>query len=154
MVARTTTPLPSLYLDDETAWLEEMARLASEKRTAEMDLDSLSEYLGDMARRDRRAVYNRLVVLLTHLLKWDHQPERRSSSWSGSILAQQRKLRQLVESGTLRRHAAAVLADAYQDARAEAAAQTDLLVDSFPAECIQSIDDLLARQDKTGSPDS
>src|SRR5271170_5375127 len=118
--------LSVLYEQDETAWLEMMSALAARGRYTEMDYTHLAEYLTDMAKRDRREVFSRLVVLLSHLLKWANQPDRRSGSWRGTILEQQRELRQLLESGTLRSHAAAVFADAYADARKQAAAETGL----------------------------
>jgi hypothetical protein len=145
MKNQVVVPLPSLYEEDETAWLEEMARLVAERRLHELDCEHLSEYLSDMARRDRREVYSRLVVLLTHLLKWDHQPERRSGSWRGTILTQRRELRLLLESGTLRNHATAVLSDAYQEAREQAAAEAELPLETFPVACARTIDDLVTR---------
>jgi Domain of unknown function DUF29 len=146
MADRTVVPLPSLYNEDETAWLEVMAQLVAERRFDEFDCEHLSEYLSDMARRDRREVYSRLVVLLTHLLKWEYQPERRSGSWRGTILAQRRELRLLLESGTLRNHAVASLAEAYQEAREQAAAETELPIETFPAECARSVEELISRE--------
>jgi len=146
MANQVATHLPSLYREDETAWLEAMARLAAERRLDELDCENLSEYLSDMARRDRREVFSRLVVLLTHLLKWDHQPERRSGSWRGTILTQRRELRLLLESGTLRNQAVATLADAYQEAREQAAAETELPVATFPVDCARTVDELISRQ--------
>jgi hypothetical protein len=139
--------LSVLYEQDETAWLEAMSALAASGRYAEMDFTHLSEYLADMVRRDRREVFSRLVVLLTHLLKWEHQPERRSGSWRGTIREQRRELRQLLESGTLRNHAEAVLADAYLEARRQAADETELNLDVFPATDARLLDELLAEPD-------
>src|SRR5437764_9424156 len=136
--------LSLLYERDETAWLEAMSALASSGRFAEMDYQHLSEYLADMAKRDRREVFSRLVVLLSHLLKWEHQPERRSGSWRGTIREQRRELRQLIESGTLRNHAEAVLADAYAEARRQAADETELSPDVFPPEDARGLAELLA----------
>src|SRR4051794_16984247 len=124
MVQRSAAAPATLYEADETAWLEATADLIRQGRLEEVERDILAEYLTDMARRDRREVYTRLVVLLSHLLKWEHQPEGRSRSWRGTIVEQQRELRLLLESGTLRNHAAAVFADAYADARKQAAAET------------------------------
>lgn len=140
--------LSVLYEQDETAWLEAMSALAAGGRCAEMDCKHLSEYLADMARRDRREVFSRLVVLLSHRLKWEHQPERRSGSWRGTMREQRRELRQLLESGTLRNHAEAVLADAYAEARRQAADETELSVDVFPAENARGLDELLAEPDE------
>jgi hypothetical protein len=139
-----SSPPLSLYEQDETAWLEQTARLVAQRRFSQVDYENLSEYLSDMAKRDRREVVSRLVVLLTHLLKWQHQPKKRSRSWRGSIMEQRRELRQLLESGTLRRHADKVLERAYKDAVEQAAAETGLAVELFPSQCPLSVNDLLA----------
>src|SRR5439155_23872998 len=110
---------------------------------AEMDYLHLSEYLADMAKRDRREVSSRLVTLLIHLLKWEQQPDQRSGSWQGTILEQRRELRKLLESGTLHKHALSVLAEAYADARKQAAAETGLPRGTFPAECGWDLESLL-----------
>jgi hypothetical protein len=147
MSATPATPasaLADLYEADETAWLEAMAELAAHRRIGEMDFPHLSEYLSDMARRDRREVRSRLTVLLVHLLKWENQPEKRSGSWQATILEQRQELQDLLESGTLKNHAAAVLADKYQDARDRAAAETGLPVESFPAACPYTVEQLIA----------
>jgi uncharacterized protein DUF29 len=149
MVSRVT--LPTLYQQDETAWLEEMARLAGERRVQEMDLQNLSEFLSDMARRDRREVYSRLVILLAHLLKWEYQPDRRTGSWRGTIRSQRLELRLLLESGTLRQHAAAILPEVHQEARALAADETGLPIATFPTEFTQSVDELLAEGAEPGN---
>lgn len=134
----------ALYDVDETAWLEATAELIRNGRLKEVDLENLAEYLSDMAKRDRREVFSRLVVLLSHLLKWEHLPEQRTRSWRATILEQQRELRQLVESGTLRNHAVAVLADAYEDARKQAAAETGLARGAFGETCVWNVEAALA----------
>jgi hypothetical protein len=152
MVQPTPVATAALYEVDETAWLEAMADLIRSGRLSEVDLNNLAEYLTDMARRDRREVFSRLVVLLSHLLKWRHQPDRRSGSWRGTILEQQRELRQLLESGTLRNHATAVFADAYAEARKQAAAETGLARTAFPQECGWDLDGALADWDEDAAP--
>src|SRR5690349_15539434 len=144
MATAEALDLSVLYEQDETAWLEVMSALAASGRHAEMDYTHLSEYLADMAKRDRREVFSRLVVLLCHLLKWEYQPERRSGSWRGTIREQRRELRQLLESGTLRNHALAVLAEAYAEARRQAADETELRADVFPVENAWGLEELLA----------
>jgi hypothetical protein len=144
MVQRTSQALASLYEADETAWLEQTAALVREHRFDELDAANLVEYLTDMAKRDRREVFSRLVVLLAHLLKWEHQPDRRSGTWQATILEQLRELRQLLESGTLRNHARAVLADAYTEAVKQAAAETGLPRSAFPKQSAWNLDAALA----------
>lgn len=148
MVQRTPAATAALYQADETAWLEATADLIRGGRVAEVDLNILAEYLTDMAKRDRREVFSRLVQLLSHLLKWEYQPDHRSGSWRGTILEQQREVRQLLESGTLRNHALAVFADAYADARKQAAAETGLARSAFPQACGWDVDSALADWDE------
>ena len=141
---RTPVASAALHELDETAWLEATADLLRHGQLDAVDLDTLAEYLTDMARRDRREVFSRLVVLLAHLLKWEYQPDRRAGSWLATILEQQRELRQLLDSGTLRNHATAVFADAYADARKQAAAETGLIRGAFPEECPWDLEGALA----------
>src|SRR5947208_1378077 len=105
MAVATVESLAALYAEDETAWLEAMAALIRRRDLAALDLDNLSEYLTDMARRDRREVKSRLVALLSHLLKWQFQPEKRSRSWRTTVLNQRQELADLASRGVLRAHA-------------------------------------------------
>ena len=135
--------LARLYEADETAWLEQMSKLISERRYDELDFRHLSEYLLDMAKRDRREVLHRLTTLLVHLLKWEHQPRKRSRSWQATILTQRHELQDLLESRTLENHAREILPKAYARAIKEAAAETGLVPERFPQECTNTLDELL-----------
>lgn len=147
MTLTESPPLTELYMQDETAWLDIMSKLAAERRFAEMDLPHLSEYLNDMAIRDRRAVFNRLAKLLAHLLKRQFQPEKATGSWDATILEQRRRLRQLLGSGTLYNHAESVLAECFDAARKEAAAETGLPRSTFPTECPWDLETILRDED-------
>lgn len=142
-MASTQTELHTLYEQDETAWLEEMAILARDRDSTELDWDNLFEYLTAMAQRDRREVKSRLVVLLCHVLKWEHQPDRRSASWRATIIEQRQRLADLASRGVLRAHAESILADAYTEALELASAETSLPVESFPPQCKLDVDSLL-----------
>lgn len=144
MTTATGSPLAALYEQDETAWLDAMAALAAARRFADMDFAHLGEYLADMARRDRREVSSRLVVLLAHVLKWEYQPDQRARSWHLTILEQQNELEADVAGGVLRTHAIDDLARVYSKAIRLAAAETGLHASAFPAACPYSLDQLLA----------
>jgi hypothetical protein len=136
--------LSRLYEADETAWLEEMSRLIKGREYAKLDYRHLREYLEDMAKRDRREVMSRLTTLLTHLLKWDYQPRRRSRSWEITILTQRHDLQELLDSQTLMNHAREILAKSYAKAVQRAAAETRLKEDTFPGECPYTLDQVLS----------
>lgn len=133
-----------LYEQDETAWLEAMAELIRMGRRDEVDYPNLAEYLADMARRDRREVTSRLSVLVAHLLKWRHQPERQTGSWRGTVEIQRQELAELLESGVLRNHAGEVLGKAYANGVRQAVAETGLPEVAFPAGCPDSLDEILS----------
>ena len=143
-MTQTDLALSDLYLADETAWLEAMAELIESGNRADLDYANLREYLTDMANRDRREVNSRLVQLLMHILKWEHQPDHRSGSWQSSIFDQQFELNLLVGRGVLRNHAEDVLADEYPVAVKRAAAETGLGIEAFPRECAYSLDEVLS----------
>ncbi|HZW29875.1 MAG TPA: DUF29 domain-containing protein, partial [Isosphaeraceae bacterium] len=140
----TTESMAALYAEDETAWLEAMAALIRRRDLAGLDLDNLGEYLTDMARRDRREVKSRLVVLMAHLLKWKFQRDKRSRSWRTTVLHQRQELADLAGRGVLRAHAEAVLPEAYENAVELAASGTGLPRASFPADCPYTIEQLFA----------
>jgi uncharacterized protein DUF29 len=144
MVQRTADILPELYEADETAWLEAMAELIEQGRFAEIDYAHLGEYLADMARRDRREVESRLIVLLAHLLKWAHQAAKRTKSWRGTIVAQRQDLESELGRGVLWNHAEAVLDKAYAKAVERASAETELPAETFPAQCPYTLEQLLS----------
>jgi hypothetical protein len=88
-----------------------------------------------MGRSEKRAIEGNLVVLLTHLLNYRFQPDRRSSSWRGSIVEHRRRLRKLLrESPSLLPIAQAMFAECYADSCEQAAAESGLSADTFPAE--------------------
>jgi hypothetical protein len=46
----------------------------------------LEELINALSRSDRRALESHLTRLMTHVIKWKIQPERRSRSWRNTIL--------------------------------------------------------------------
>lgn len=144
MAMATAARLASLFERDETAWLEAMSGLIRQGRLDEVDSSNLAEYLSDMARRDRREVTSRLSLLIAHLLKWTHQPGRRSGSWRATVEVQRQELSELLESGVLRAHAAEVLPRAYANGVRQAAAETGVPASTFPEDCPYSLDEVLA----------
>lgn len=143
MVVRTAQSLEALYEQDETAWLDESAFLIASGRIADLDYVNLQEYLLSMARRDRREVLSRLIVLLAHLFKWDCQPSQRSGSWCATIIAQRQELQDLLESRTLLNHAQEIFEEACAKALERAAAETGLDITVFLAARSYTLDTAL-----------
>lgn len=79
-----------------------------------------------------KLLLSRLTRHSIHLLKLQHQPERASASWRGTIVEQSTRIRRMLKgSPSLRPEMPAFIAEAYVDARPQAAAETEIA--NFPA---------------------
>jgi hypothetical protein len=126
----------SKYETDFYAWANEQAELLRTGRVAEADLEHIAEEIASMGRGEKRELVSRLAVLLLHLLKWAHQPERRGKSWRLTIAEQRRQIaRHLRDNPSLAASLDEAMADAYGDAVLRAEAETDLPRDFFPWSC-------------------
>jgi hypothetical protein len=135
--------LRDLTGSDPVAWYDATIELLDLGRHDALDFTRVRGLLTDMGASERREVKNRLVVLLAHVLKWTHQPDKRSRSWSATIYTQQRELADHA-AGVLREHARRVTADAYPLAVGRATRGTGLPAETFPADCPYTFDQLLA----------
>jgi len=134
------------YEDDFYAWTVEQVRLLRCGELSAIDIANIAEEIESMGRSDLRAIESRLTVLLTHLLKRQAQPDARSVSWSGTIREQRRQIERLLrESPSLRPYVAAALAEAYRNAREDAAEEVGLSETAFPAECPFTPEEVLSR---------
>ena len=129
---------------DETAWLEETSKLIQQGRHAELDFPKIGDYLAEMAQRDRRELRGRLVLLLANLLAWNYRARKQTKSWRKEIVTERQELAESLGRGVLRKHAKSVLAGAYADALALAAAESGLPAAKFPLKCPYTLDRLLA----------
>ena len=57
----------------------------------------IEELIEAMARSDRRALKSQLIRLMTHVIKWKAQPERRSRSWRATIRSARREIAEIQE---------------------------------------------------------
>lgn len=145
MVQTTATPAKtSLYETDYYAWIEQQVALLQTGQINAIDWINLAEEVADMGRSQKQAVTSNLVVVLTHLLKYQYQPEQRSNNWLGSIREHRRRLRDAFEdSPSLRRHAQAVFTKTYRDACSQASDEMGLPLAIFPEDCPYSLEQTL-----------
>jgi hypothetical protein len=134
----------NLYDEDFYLWIEVTAKQLKAGNFAEVDLDNLIEEIESMGRSEKRALKSNLLVVLMHLLKYKYQPEKRSNSWLSTIFENRRRLKEvLTESPSLRKFFSEVFNECYQDARKQAALETGLNLETFPAECPFTTDECL-----------
>ena len=80
------------YKQDIVAWAQEQARLIRAGRFDLLDLEHIADEIDDVGKSEQRELASRMVILMTHLLKWQCQPERRSTSWTLTIREQRKGL--------------------------------------------------------------
>jgi len=131
-----TVPVARLYEADFLAWTQETVRLLRERRFDCVDLEALIEEVDGMGISQRHQLENRLVVILKHLLKWKHQPGKRSNSWRSTLMTQRLRVHRLLrDSPSLRPGVPGSIGPAYSDAVKEAGVETQLPNETFPEEC-------------------
>jgi hypothetical protein len=80
------------YETDVVAWSSEQARLIRAGQFDQLDLEHIAEEIEDVGKSEQRELASRMAVLIAHLLKWQYQPERQSTSWKRTIKEQRRAL--------------------------------------------------------------
>ena len=134
----------SRYDQDYYLWFTEQASILRNGMWQQVDVEHLAEELEDMGKREKRALRSRMVVLLAHLLKYAYQPERRGSSWKGTIREQRKQLASLLrDSPSLKAALLDELEDSYISAKLLAAGETGLAEAAFPPTCPLTLEQLL-----------
>lgn len=126
----------TLYEQDFNLWIEQTINQLKEGNLQDLDIKNLIEEIDSMGRSDKREIYNRLKVLLMHLLKWKYQPQKRSQSWEFTIDEQRDQIKLILkDSPSLKPYFTENLADCYQDAIRKAVKETALNKNVFPPQC-------------------
>jgi hypothetical protein len=135
------------YWDDFYSWLMEQAAHLRSGRFEALDRENLAEEIEGLGNEQFNKLESALRVLLTHMLKWDHQPDRRSRSWALSIKTQRLELDNVLSDNPgLKPRIAEATARANRKARIEAANETGLEENEFPEECPYSWNDIVSRE--------
>lgn len=135
------------YEEDFAAWAFYQAMLVRSNRLHLLDRHWIAEELDSLGRGEYRTLRSALMRVMQHMLKWDHQPERRSNSWVRSIRNHRRIVeQQWDENPSLRPRQAEVIAVAYEEAVDEAAKETGLSEKTFPPTCPYSWDEMYSER--------
>jgi hypothetical protein len=133
------------YDEDFFAWTQEQARFLREGDVTSIDLENLAEEIDSVGRSDRREIRSRLIVLLTHFLKWQFQPRRREGSWFDTISEQRLRIEAVLEdSPSLRPFFAEIIDYAYSRARSKAARETRMQPIVFSQECPYTLEQIVS----------
>lgn len=136
-----------LYDTDRDAWLSEQIEQLRQGRLDALDIPHLIEELEQVNKSNERELESYLIVLLTHLLKWEYQPQNRSGSWSGSIKNSRNRIAKLFkQQKSLSSRVGDFLPDAYEEAKEWASEETGIKASLFPAECLYNVEQLLDKE--------
>ena len=133
------------YRQDVVAWAKEQAELIRAGRFDLLDLEHIADEIDDVGKSEQRELASRMSVLMAHLLKWQCQPERRSTSWTLTIREQRKGLRRrLKNTPSLKNELSNPdwLEDVWGDVLTMTTKETG--VGELPETCPWSIDDVLS----------
>lgn len=134
------------YEDDLYTWVQEQVALLREGRLSEIDALNVAEELSDVGNEQLDKLESAIAVLTMHLLKWDHQPERRSRSWEATVSEQRRRIARILRKNPgLKSLLNDAISEGYADGRDRAVAETNLPYETFPEACPYSLDELMTR---------
>jgi hypothetical protein len=134
------------YDRDFYSWSQEQGRLVREGRWNEVDRENVAEEIESLGREQFNKLESAIRVILTHMLKWDHQLEKRSRSWAVSIATQRTELDDVLDDNPgLKPRVGEAIPRAYRKARLDAMNETGLKKSEFPEACPYSFADITSR---------
>ena len=140
-------PAGASYERDFYTWTLEQAQLLRAGRWGALDRENVAEEIESLGREQFDKLESALRVLLMHMLKWDHQPERRGRSWTLSIEAQRVRVERLLTINPgLKPRIPEAVTHGYRLARLEAAQETGLEKRHFPEQCPYDWDAITSRE--------
>ena len=130
-------PTPTLEEPgDVYRWAMEQADHVRAGRFHLLDREHLADEIEDVARSEFRSLVSNLEIVLTHILKWNHQPTMRTRSWTLSIDEHRLRISDiLTDSPSLKARAENALERAYRLSRRKAANETGLAIIIFAEAC-------------------
>jgi hypothetical protein len=134
----------TLYDLDFYQWTQSQSDLLRVEGWEQLDWQHIAEEIESLGKKDKRQVQSRLAVLITHLLKWEYQPEKRSPSWRKTLKEQRFRLMLILnDSPSLKVGLPEFVAVVYPYAVENAADETGLDRRLFPVVCSYRIEQVL-----------
>ena len=125
-------------------WALAQADAIRRRSANEIDWNNIAEEVESLGRSQRSRLRSHLVVLLLHLLKWEHQPERRGRSWRDSVREARLQIPGIVEdSPSLRPWLGSAFVEAYALARLRAAIEMDVDDRTLPQDAPFTLEEAL-----------
>ncbi|MET3105354.1 hypothetical protein AAKU67_001098 [Oxalobacteraceae bacterium GrIS 2.11] len=139
--------MQTTYEADVIAWANEQAALLRSGKFSGLDIVQIAEEIEEVGKSEQRELASRMTILLAHLLKWQVQPSHRGSSWEATISAQRGSIARLVSKTPSLKNSLSDSdwwLDAWGDAVALAATETEPDLSTIPKQCPWSYSQLMA----------
>lgn len=134
----------SLYDQDFYLWTQQQAALLKAGALSQLDIENLTEEIESMGKSQKKELISRMVILLMHMLKWDHQSDRRGRSWLKTIATQRTEIEILLyDNPSLKNELSNTVLKAYRLAVKQASTETGLGIGSFPLNCAYTIEQIM-----------
>ena len=134
-----------LYKSDFYGWTQDQADALRRRSLNEIDWDNLLEEIEDLAASKRRELRSCLSVVITHVLKWKHQPLRRCRSWSLTLCEQRAQVDDILEENpSLRGEVGDIMTKAFRAGVSSAADETALSKRVLEADGVMSFEEAMA----------
>jgi len=131
------------YDQDVYGWAIHTAELLRSNKMDEVDFDNIIEEMEALGRSEKHELINRLSLVITHLLKWQYQPARKTRSWDLTIKENRRRFKNILKDNpSLKSKLDEILDDAYYYAKLEAGKETSIDESTFPEVCPYSFEEI------------
>ena len=129
---------------DVYGWAIHTAQLLRDKKMNEVDFDGIVEELEEMGISNKHAMISRLALIISHLLKWQFQPNMRGHSWKYTIREHRDEGKiHWEDNPSLKNKLDEIMVKAYKKALTKAISQTGLEEKTFPTECPYTFDQIM-----------
>ena len=145
----TSTQIPvtshqQMYDTDFIQWIDRATELLKQGQFDALDIENLIEEVESLGRSEKNALKSNLSVLLMHLLKWQYQVSKRTNSWKFTIIEHRDRIQLSLESSpSLKQFYRDALDKRYAVAKKKAALETGLDINTFPAKCPYTAEQVL-----------
>jgi Domain of unknown function DUF29 len=136
----------TLYDQDFLQWTQQQAEYLQKGYWDDLDIKNLVEELDALGRSEQRELGSYLQVLLMHLLKCQYQSEKRTTSWDITLSNYRDQMQDCLEdTPSLHRFLQdlAWVEKYYRRSRRDAAKETQQPLETFPATCPYTLEQML-----------
>ena len=140
--------LSELYLTDYYTWAMTNSELLKEGKLDEIDYINLAEEVKDLGKSEYYKLESYLANLLSHIYKWDNQPNLRTKSWNITIANSIFNIKKVLKENQGLKYAETfhnIFSSAWEESRHIISNDIDTDIKSVPKECPYSFADIIKK---------